>query len=147
MHTGWKSRVRGARVFAKMPGGDKAFRKNYQGGSPYFGFNCVFINKSYEICLGAGGAYVYPPPYLCASMNEQKRVFQTVVRVDDNSKCGKKHFSYIITKKWLKLKNILWPSFQTPTQSDFSHLQPVIMKQNSNNGMLLLLLTQLFKIT
>ncbi len=25
---------------------------------------------------------------LCVSMNEHKRVFQTVVRVNDNSKCG-----------------------------------------------------------
>ncbi len=36
-------------VFAKIPRwGVKAFRKNCQGVSPYFGFYCIFINKFFE---------------------------------------------------------------------------------------------------
>ncbi len=38
--------------FAKIPKGVKAFRKNcLGGGSPYFGFYCIFINKCFEIRL------------------------------------------------------------------------------------------------
>ena len=39
----------------KSLGGVKGFRKNCLGGegggSPYFGFYCIFINKCFEICL------------------------------------------------------------------------------------------------
>jgi hypothetical protein len=39
------------------------------GGSPYFGFYCIFINKFLKICLG--GAFSSPSPLpLCASMNK-----------------------------------------------------------------------------
>ncbi len=65
MHTGWKSRGVGTWCFfAKIPMGVKAFRKNCQWGSPYFGFNCIFINKCFEICL-RGVLYLpspLPPP-------------------------------------------------------------------------------------
>jgi hypothetical protein len=38
-------------------------------GFPYFGFYCIFINKSFEICLGVGPMFTLPPHHpLCASM-------------------------------------------------------------------------------
>jgi hypothetical protein len=40
------------KFFAKITWGVKAFRKNCLGGSPYFGFYCIFINKCFEsLCL------------------------------------------------------------------------------------------------
>jgi hypothetical protein len=48
--------------FAKIPRGVKAFRKNCLGGSPYFGFYCIFINKCFEICLR--GVLYIPSPHL-----------------------------------------------------------------------------------
>jgi hypothetical protein len=64
----------------KSLGRVKAFRKNCLGGSPYFGFYCVFINKCFEICLR--GILYLPsslppptsPPPLCASMNNSKKL-------------------------------------------------------------------------
>jgi len=32
-------------VFAKIPRGVMAFRKNCRGDQPFFGFYCIFINK------------------------------------------------------------------------------------------------------
>ncbi len=71
MHTGLKSRGRGvAQFFAKIPvegggaggsrggGGHKALGKIARGRSSYFVFYCIFINKSFEICLG--GSYKNP---------------------------------------------------------------------------------------
>jgi hypothetical protein len=56
-----------AQIFAKIPGGYKAFGKKCQGGSPYFGFYCIFIIiKSLEILLG--GFYIYPPPSSCVHL-------------------------------------------------------------------------------
>ncbi len=52
--------------FAKIPRGVKGFRKNClgRGGSPYFGFYCIFINKCFEICL-TGVLYLPSPlPHL-----------------------------------------------------------------------------------
>jgi hypothetical protein len=56
----------------KFLGGVKAFRKNcLGGGSPYFVFYCIFINKFFENL--PGGVLFHPPsppspPPLCASM-------------------------------------------------------------------------------
>jgi hypothetical protein len=47
-------------VFSKIPRGVKAFRKNCLGGSPYFGFYCIFISKFFENL--PGGAISSPPP-------------------------------------------------------------------------------------
>ncbi len=60
-------------VFAKIPrGGVKGFRKNCQGGSTYFAFYCIFINKFFENFPGGVLFHTplppYPPPPLCASM-------------------------------------------------------------------------------
>jgi hypothetical protein len=53
-------------VFAKIPRGVKSFRKNCQGGSTYFGFYCLFINKFLEnLPGGGGGAVSYPPVCIC----------------------------------------------------------------------------------
>jgi hypothetical protein len=52
--------------FAKIPRGVKAFRKNYLGGPPFFGFYCICINKHFEICLRG---VLYLPSPLCASMS------------------------------------------------------------------------------
>jgi hypothetical protein len=52
-------------VFAKIPRGVNGFRKNCQGGSTYFAFYCIFINKFSENLPGVGpggGAVSYPPP-------------------------------------------------------------------------------------
>jgi hypothetical protein len=46
--------------FAKIPRGGQGFQEKLPGGSPYFGFYCIFINKCFEICLR--GYYIYPPP-------------------------------------------------------------------------------------
>ncbi len=65
--------------FAEIPRGVKAFRKNcLGGGSPYFGFYCIFINKCFVICL-RGVLYLpaplpHLPPPLCASMVTDKNV-------------------------------------------------------------------------
>ncbi len=60
--------------FAKIPRGGQGFQEKLPGGggSPYFGFYCIFINKCFEICL-RGVLYVpSPSPHLtpppCASM-------------------------------------------------------------------------------
>jgi hypothetical protein len=42
----------------------KGFRKNCLGGSPYFGFYCIFINKCFEICLRGILYLPSPSPYL-----------------------------------------------------------------------------------
>ncbi len=53
------------KFFAKIPrGGVKAFKKNCLGGSPFFGFYCIFINKCFEICL-RGILYLPSPPPVC----------------------------------------------------------------------------------
>ncbi len=72
---GLKIQGRGYLIFfTKIPRGVKAFRKNCLGGSPYFGFYCIFINKCFEICLR--GVLYLPSPlpsphltHLCASMS------------------------------------------------------------------------------
>ncbi len=48
--------------FAKIPRGSRFSGKiAWGGGSPYFGFYCIFINKCFEICL-RGVLYLPPPP-------------------------------------------------------------------------------------
>ncbi len=50
-------------VFAKIPrGGVKGFRKNFQGGSTYFAFYCIFINKFFENLPGGVLFHTPPPP-------------------------------------------------------------------------------------
>jgi hypothetical protein len=53
--------------FAKIPRGSRLSGKIARGGSPYFGFYCIFINKCFEICL-RGVLYLPFPLPLCASM-------------------------------------------------------------------------------
>ncbi len=63
MHTGWKSREGGSWIFCKNPFGGRGqgFQERLQGGgTPYFGFLCIFINKCFEICLG-GVLYLTSP--------------------------------------------------------------------------------------
>jgi hypothetical protein len=52
--------------FAKIPrGGGQRFQEKLPGGSPYFGFYCIFINKCFEFCL-RGVLYLHsplPPPH------------------------------------------------------------------------------------
>ncbi len=59
-------------VFAKIPrgGGVKGFRKNCQGGSTYFAFYCIFINKFFKNLPGGVLFHTLSPslPPLCASM-------------------------------------------------------------------------------
>ena len=38
-------------VFAKIPRGVQGFQEKLPGGSPYFGFYCIFYCKCFEICL------------------------------------------------------------------------------------------------
>ena len=73
--------------FAKIPRGVKAFRKNCLGGSPYFGFYCIFINKCFEICLR--GVLYLPSPLtpLCASM--------ALGFTDGEIRLGKVKFGYV----------------------------------------------------
>ncbi len=55
----------------KSLGGVKGFRKNCLGGSTYFAFYCIFINKFFEN-LPAGVLFhtpLPPVPPLCASMH------------------------------------------------------------------------------
>jgi len=57
-------------------GGIKAFRKNCQGRSPYFGFYCIFISKCFEICLRGVLYLPVTSPHLtplCASMVDNER--------------------------------------------------------------------------
>jgi hypothetical protein len=51
--------------------GVKAFRKNFQGGSPILNFIVFFIKKYFEIRLG-GPIFTLPP--LCASMQRNDLV-------------------------------------------------------------------------
>ena len=53
----------------KSLGGVKGFRKNCQGGSTYFAFYCIFINKFFKNLPG-GCCFIPPLPLtpLCASM-------------------------------------------------------------------------------
>ncbi len=64
MHTGWKSRKGGSSDFVKIPGGGgQGFPgKIAWGGSPYFGFYCIFINKLIPLFPQS------PSPLLCASL-------------------------------------------------------------------------------
>jgi hypothetical protein len=51
--------------FAEIPRGGQGFQEKFPGGSPYFGFYCIFINKCFEICL-RGVSYLpspLPPPH------------------------------------------------------------------------------------
>jgi hypothetical protein len=52
-------------VFCQNPKGSwgkgQGFQEKLPGGSPYFGFYCIFINKCFEIYLR--GYYIYPTPY------------------------------------------------------------------------------------
>ncbi len=52
--------------FAKIPRGGQGFQEKLPGGgSPDFGFYCIFINKCFEICL-RGVLYLpspLPPPH------------------------------------------------------------------------------------
>jgi hypothetical protein len=57
MHKGWKSRKRGSSDFCQNPW---LSGQNCQGGGCLLEFYCIFIDKSFEICLG--GVYVYPLP-------------------------------------------------------------------------------------
>ncbi len=56
-------------VFAKIPRGGQGFQEKLPGGSTYFAFYCIFINKFSETLPG-GVLFHTPPPYppLCASM-------------------------------------------------------------------------------
>ncbi len=67
---GLKIQGRGYLMFlAKIPRGGQGFQEKLPGGSPYFGFYCIFINKCLEICLR--GVLYLPSPHLtplCASM-------------------------------------------------------------------------------
>ncbi len=66
---GLKIQGRGvSEVFAKIPGGGggQGFQKKLPGGgSPYFGFYCIFINNCFEICQ-RGTIFTLPPgPPVC----------------------------------------------------------------------------------
>jgi hypothetical protein len=47
------------KFLSKSLGGIKAFRKNCQGGSTYFGFYCIFINKFFKNLPGAHKANIH----------------------------------------------------------------------------------------
>jgi hypothetical protein len=51
--------------FAKIPRGGQGFHEKLSGGSPYFGFYCIFIDKCFEICLRGVLYLPYPlsPPH------------------------------------------------------------------------------------
>jgi hypothetical protein len=45
-------KIQGVRdVFAKIPRGGQGFQEKVLGGSPYFGFYCIFINKFFKTNL------------------------------------------------------------------------------------------------
>jgi hypothetical protein len=57
-------------VFAKIPRRGQGFQEKLLGGSTYFAFYCIFINKFFENLPG-GCCFIPPPPPLpplCASM-------------------------------------------------------------------------------
>ncbi len=78
-------------VFAKIPRGVKGFRKNCQGGSTYFVFYCIFINKFFKNLPGGGGGCFIPlPPYppcvhLCYDLSRLLRL----LRFFENIKHGR----------------------------------------------------------
>jgi hypothetical protein len=50
-----------AQIFAKIPRGS-LFQEKLPEGFPYFGFYCIFINNSFEICLGGP---IFTLPLVC----------------------------------------------------------------------------------
>ncbi len=72
MHTGCKSRGGGGSVaqgFAKIPGGSSLSGKIVWGrGGAYFGFYCIFIKESIEICLGLPIFSLTPHPLPCVRL-------------------------------------------------------------------------------
>ncbi len=71
---GLKIQGRGYGMFLpKFLGGVKGFRKNCYGGSTYFAFYCIFINKFFKNLPGGVLFHTPPPPLapppLCASMD------------------------------------------------------------------------------
>ncbi len=62
---GLKIQGTGSSDFCHNPCGVEAFLTKLPEGVPYFGFYCIFINKSFKFRLG-GSMFTLPP--LCASM-------------------------------------------------------------------------------
>ena len=68
--------------FAKIPRWGQGFQEKLSGGSPYFRFYCIFINKCFEICL-RGVLYLpspLPPPppprvHLCLKGNKVGKIW------------------------------------------------------------------------
>ncbi len=64
-----------AQIFAKIPrGGGSRLSGKIARGVTYFGFYCIFINKSYEVCLRR--SYIYPPPSPppCVHLCQQSKI-------------------------------------------------------------------------
>ena len=84
------------------PGGVKALQTKLPGGVPYFGSYCIFINKSFQICLG-GVSYVNPAPspFTCVNLwlhhlhtctNRLLSFKEQLITIKSISKCqGKKN--------------------------------------------------------
>ncbi len=65
MHLGWKSRGRGNSDFCQNAWGCRGFPDKIALRFSYFGFYCIFITKSFEICLGGP---MFPPSPLCMNL-------------------------------------------------------------------------------
>jgi hypothetical protein len=75
-------------VFAKIPRGVISFRENCRGGSTYFSFYCIFINKFFENLPGGVLFHTpfppYPPP-LCASMITARTTTNTLTKLSPHT--------------------------------------------------------------
>jgi hypothetical protein len=90
--------------FAKSPRGVKGFRKNCLGGSPYFGFYCIFNKKCFEICL-RGVLYLPSPfPYLTPPVCIYENNLSDKLGFDQKLFVGQ----YVIRTKVVNLKIIFF---------------------------------------
>ncbi len=66
---GLKIKERGQIKFLPKSLGGQGFQEKLPGGSPYFGFYCIFIIKSFEIRVG-GPIYTIPKLPITTSKSE-----------------------------------------------------------------------------
>ncbi len=114
MHTSWKSR--GYLMFlTKFLGGGSRLSGKLPGGSLYFGFYCICINKCFEICLRGVLYLPSTPPHPCVHLwlggfleNNYVVIFrqQQLLFFQKNSLFML--LNYEVSLSWHAMKAVLW---------------------------------------